>query len=386
MKQTAFHIAADGTIEKCRKFPRCKVAEQHWAEAEGARIHLSNIEYLAEVEAKVTEFNAIQKDFGHPQHLHHKFSSELFHASPRVFAEKLEQRVAQNGSNPLYISARMDWEFRYISNRTLRLAVEAKPVINTENGTITRQWTATVAEYDRYEWQWDKKYRNHETIILDFEGDRNRVERTLKQLEQFFRAVVTKSDNFRGGGLIKDPYAEEVQTMMDRSMDMFNAIESIPNGNYNDSPYVFYGDFKKSLDEDIMIDVEYGRSTFSAYTFKHFFNTVFTFYNREVIADDAVDIRVTDSRGGGEKTSFWSLYRKDGVWRVQVRLFDGQEFDTVATNSEEVRGHIYWHIMNDFQSPDQEQALKVAQYGADLYTAVEDELYRHNNPVRLPLS
>lgn len=378
MKQTAFHIAADGKIEKCRKLPRCKLGD-HWAEEEYVETYLRNVAYLAEVEAKVSEFNAIKRDTNHPQHFHHHFAKDLFNASPREFGEKLEQHVAHYGSTPLYIAGRMNWEFRYVSNRTLRLAIEAAPVIDTKDGFIARQWTATIAEYDRHEWRSEQKYRNRETITLDFTGNQNGIKNTLEQLEQFYRDAVTKTDHFRGGGWIKDPFAEEVQTMMDRSMDMINAIESVPSKINSGMFYVLHGDFKNSTSETIVVDVDYSRSTFSAQTFQRFFNDDFTLFNRGIIADDAIDIRVTDSQGAGENTSYWSLYRKDGIWRVQVRLWDGQGFDTVATSAEEVRGHIYWHIMNDFQSPIQEKALKVAQYGADLYTVVEDELYRHNS-------
>jgi hypothetical protein len=161
--------------------------------------------------------------------------------------------------------------------------------------------------------------------------------------------------------------------MMDRATDMFNAIESAVR---LDAELFFegHGDFKDSTDDKVVVDAVYQRSTFSAQAFKDFIRSGHFYRDTKVDAD----IRVTDSRGKGDAPASWTLYRKDGVWRVAVTCWDGRAFDTVATTAEEVRGHVYWQMMNEITPNKQDEAFKVSQYAADIFTMVESELAAHN--------
>jgi hypothetical protein len=374
MKQKAFHIAADGSIEQCRKFPKCKL-EDHWAEEEHVRVHLDNIAYRAEVDAKVAAFNEVS-----PQnHFRAHFADSLWHASARKFGEQMDEHVAQYGSRPRHISGYLRFTLKFLHEVDIRVVIETYSVIDTENGRVTRKWTATAMEYHHRlpTITHHRQERNHEKVLktldLDFSGHGSDFKNAFASLEQLFEFAVQKSDPLRGKGLVQSPYAEEVKGMMDRFMDMFNAIE----GASRTDAELFYeghGDFKDSVDNTVVVDVEYQRSAFSAQTFKDFVRSNY-YYRGETI--DA-DIRVRDSRGKGDAPASWTLYRKGGIWRVAVRCWDGREFDTVATTAEEVRGHVYWQMMNEVVPNKQDEAFKVSQYAADLFTMVESELAAHN--------
>lgn len=381
MKQKAFHIAANGAIEACRKFPRCGL-ENHWAEARSAEIHLDNLAYVAERDAKVAEFNAIRRDIGHPQHYRVSFDTSSKSTSGRKFGEEMANHVAHYGSLPSYLCGSLRFRMKYLSNIDLRVFIETEPVIDMKTAQVTRQWTATYMEYKKRLAAHEMHLTGesaHETVVeklyLNFNDDQN-IKQSLARLEAMFAGICRRRDPVRSKRLDVpvDDYTVEVNQMMDRFMDMFNAIEGVTR--LGELWQHGYGDFKGCVDSDdkVVVDVEYGRSTFSAQTFKDFVRS--NHYFRGCTID--ADIRVTDSRGRDDYGASWSVYRKDGIWRVATTCWDGQRFDTVAPTAEEVRGHIYWQMMNEIDPDNQEKAFKVSQYAADLFTMVESELAAHN--------
>jgi hypothetical protein len=291
----------------------------------------------------------------------------------------MDEHVAQYGSRPRYISGSLRFTLKFLHEIDIRVVIETYPVIDNEHGIVTRKWTATAMEYHHRlpTITSHRQKRTHEKVLktldLDFSGHGREINKSFERLEELFEFAVRTSDPLRGNGLIEFPYAEEVQGMMDRATDMFNAIESAVR---LDAELFFegHGDFKDSTDDKVVVDAVYQRSTFSAQAFKDFIRSGHFYRDTKVDAD----IRVTDSRGKGDAPASWTLYRKDGVWRVAVTCWDGRAFDTVATTAEEVRGHVYWQMMNEITPNKQDEAFKVSQYAADIFTMVESELAAHN--------
>lgn len=350
---------------------RCKWGK-HWAEIEHVETYLDNIAYLAEVAEKVRKFKEVSGTFSHPEHFRVYFNPEPRKDSSREFSERWDNYVAYHGKGPSYLYGDLHFDLNYLPRTKLRVTVETKRVLDEEDGSTRREWTASLDEMTIH--YWDKTPDKHiETIKLDLEGNKFDVNIGINHLIKFFQRAVEKSDPKRGLEPIPDPYGAQVEEMLDRFMEMFNAIQGAEKGDLQFS-FDEFGDFKDSTSDTVVVDVDYQASIFNARRFREFVREHPYYYNRKVDAR----ISVKDYRGRGDAPASWRLYRENGAFRIAITCWDGRELDTEVADSEDVRSHVYWHMIRELVPNNQDEAFKVSQYAADLYDAVEEELAAHN--------
>lgn len=371
-----YHIIQD-EIRECKERPeRCPIDPFYHKESlERAQDHLRAVLYDRKVKAQISDFEEIARNYHHPQRYHAIFSSDPDQQSVRKFGEVMEQYVAQRGAIPSYIMSSLRFTLNdYLPATLLRVEIESKPVIDKEYGDITREWTAAAMTH---------KYRGvgfradantvFKTIKLDF-TDYDSAKKSLDNLEALFIEVCERSGKWsRSGGENLD-YSDHVKRWMDTSIDVVNAIEGTTR--MEEFWQELQGDFGKTGTENtIIVDVDYRRSTFSGQVFKDFMRA--NLYIRGCTVDTDIRVRHTLNDGSSYFPS-WTLSRKDNAWRFASTCQDERVLDIEVYTAEEIRSHIYWHMMNEKMTTDQNEALKVAQYGVDLYTTVESELARHN--------
>lgn len=376
MAQKAFHINDNGEIELCRSMSRCnsklrnsgRPARDHWAEEEHVRIHLDNIAYLAEIKAKVDNFERIKGNMGDPSHFRWVFSGDNHNDSVRRFREAMDNYVANIGSLPVYLAGNLHYRlphWRPLHN--IYFDVSVSPVIDPETGKITRVWTAKVTEEDNTQWDPKRKRKVLHEVTLSFDDPKN-FEASILKLKTTYVAALMATGKTEYARLEDVEYENLAETMENRFWEMFDALESEYRGQQYLWMELLRGDFKDSDIPKIVVDVNYDRSAFNGNTFREF--TLRNHYFNGII--DA-DIRVTDEIVGHPRAS-WSLYRKDGIWSVVTRTFEGYTEDNLTPTAENVRSHVYWHVMRHVNIDKHEIAMKKADYAADLFTAVEEEL------------
>lgn len=376
MFEKKFHVSDSGSVEQCRK-RNCNpktTGKAHWAEAEHVRIHLDNQAYLAEIKAKVEAFDRISKSAVEIEHYQWEFSGDEHNDSVRRFREALDSYVAYHGIVPTYVRANL--RFRLGHWRTNRhdiiFDINVTPTIDRETGIMSRFWTAKVTEHDGY--QWDTRFRDkilHE-VRVSFEDHKN-FESNIEKIKVAYVIALQKSGKQGQSNLSDSEYEELAQTMIDKFFDVFDAVESVYRGQPHLWMELLRGDFRDTEDDKIVVDVNYDRSAFTGGTFLEFVQKAYQFNNCIIDAD----IRVTDEIPGHPRAS-WSLYRKDGIWSVATRTFDGYAEDNLTPTAENVRSHVYWHVMREVNKDNHELALKKADYAADVFTAVQGELDRRS--------
>lgn len=367
MAQSAVHILEDGTIEKCHRF-RKRIAgctrTDHWETVESARIHLDNKAYLAERAVATSEFGHAEKMFHHPRRLNAAFPTTDWSSSTvRTFGAQVDAHVAQHGSLPVYLWGVMSWQ-KNRHGMTYDTTVTVETVMDKETLELSRRWSVVAKIAEQY--RADLVMRDVELDFDSYQSSRTSYE---KLREAFACAVELASPGIQFAKPDDQPTEEVVEALMGRFRDMYGAVETAMRPILevrNDE----LGDFTNSEDEKIVVDVEYNRSTFSAQSFKAYFRDNLRYNKPESVE---AEIRVTDRRMAGRGETFWSLYRKDGVWSVVTATKDASH-DNLTPTAEDVRSHVYWHVIREINPDDQEQAFAKSQYAADLFTAVEDEL------------
>jgi hypothetical protein len=273
----------------------------------------------------------------------------------------MDAYVDRHGKLPLYLWAVMSSDLGQHS-LTYRTAVRVKTVMDEESLQTDRRWSVDLRVIE--ERREDRILRD---VDLDFSSSRAYMESYEKLREVFNCAAQLSTPGIRWAKPDTKPPEEVAEALMDRFGDMHRAVEAAMR---NDEP----GDFAESSDDKIVVDVEYDRSTFSARHFKDYFRSNFSSNTAKTV--DA-DIRVTDNRKKGRGETYWSLYRKDGVWGV-VTATEEAANDYLTPTAEDVRSHVYWHVIREINVDDQEQAFAKSTFAADLFTTVEDELALFN--------
>lgn len=370
MAQKRFHIKNDGTVEECRKkFSPCAL-DGHWASAEAARIHLDNIAFIAERKAEIAEFEIARRDPWNPKHYYAIFNPDKWYGSARKFSEDMDNYLAVHGRIPLYLQGRMTFKLHYFTGTDLHLDITVKPQIEmdpTAPSRTTWNWAVALTQKNRFRDDIVLK-----STALDFSFDADIVS-SIKELESIFEYAVKRVAPRRTGWETEEPdYSSQVNKMSASFMGMFNAIESLvrPNlGLWQEG----HGDFKNSFDNTVVVDVEYNQSAFNPQAFKDFVRGNY-YYSNEII--DA-EIRVTDGEEGDGR-ALWAVCRKNGQWSVTTLTYAGERHDNVTPTAEDIRAHVYWHVIKEMNIDNQEQAFKKSQYAADLFTMVENEIAYHN--------
>jgi hypothetical protein len=370
MAQKKFHIDAKGEIALCRKnMQRCP-ADMHWAEAEHARIHLSNLDFIAERDAKIAAFMPIKTNTSHPQHFRAWFSTENSSDSIRKFRENIDHYVAEHGEIPSYLEGTMRYTLGHSRWRQeIYFHIDVSPEIDLEDGYINRRWKIRVVEFDDNQLVFRNKHKTLHEVELIFD-DHKEFEANIVKLRKAY-VIALKAT---GKHYLED-YSEFTEPMVKKFWEMFDAIESVVQGEWDLWYNLGRGYFTKSTDDQIIVDVNYDRSAFSGQSFTNFAGKDQSYADRLMDAE----IRLNDEIEGHPRAS-WSLYRKDRIWSVATRTFEGLHQDNLTPTSEDVRSHVYWHVIREVNPDKQEIALKKAQVAADLFTAVENELAKYTNP------
>lgn len=370
MAQKKFHINDAGMVERCRN-PRCNARgkiRNHWAEAEHARIHLDNIAFLAEVAAEVAAFRAVAGNMQHPKHFRAIFSQEKHNDNIRKFRERMDNYVAYYGEKPSYLAGSVRYRLKHWRWRhEIFFNIQVTPVIETERGITSRLWKATVTEVDETQYDSRKKEKTLHEIELSFDNHKD-FDANIAKLKEAYEIALKATGKHH-----LDNYAEFTDPMIKKFWEMFDAIEGVAQGDMDIWYNLGRGDFRNSHDGKIVVDVNYDKSTFTGQSFIDFVQRNLTFGDRFTDAE----VRVTDEVDGHPRAS-WSLYRKDGIWSVATRTFEGEKQDNLTPTSEDVRSHVYWHVFREININNQEEALKKADYAAAVFNAVEAGLVTSN--------
>ena len=370
MAQVKFHVT-EGIVQKCRPFSRCK-AKEHWAEAEHARIHLDNIAFRAEVEAKVANFQAIKRNLYHPQHFRAIFSAKDHSDSVRKFRDSIDHYVAQHGELPAHLVGSLRYRLKHWQWRhEIFFEIEVNPEIDAESGRTSRRWTAKVTELDETQYLTEKKHNLIHEVELAFDDHRD-FEDSLDKLRAAYVIALKATGKHH-----LDNYSGFTEPMIKKFWEMFDAIEGVTRGDWKLWYDLGRGYFKESTDDKIIVDVNYDKSALTGQSFSSFAQED-SYYDASRLTD--AEIRLTDEVEGHPRAS-WSLYRKDRIWSVATRTFEGDEQDNLTSTAEKVRSHVYWHVIREVNPDKQDIALKKAQDAADLFTAVENALAKNHDPL-----
>lgn len=372
MAQQAVHILEDGTIQQCHRFNKrfrsCEL-RPHWKTVEAAEIYLDNKAYLAERAAKVGEFNEAKRSFSHPRRFNAAFPTDRHSKrTVRSFSEEMDAYVADHGELPLYLHGVM------LSNintgaGTYRTTVRVSTVMDEETFQTDRRWSAELKFMPHH--GEDRVLRD---VDLDFSSP-HASRASHEKLHEVFRcAAELTSPGIQFAKPDTPPASDVAASLMGRFKDMRGAIETVMQRNILEVRNDELGDFVNSDDEKIVVDVEYDRSTFSAKKFRAYFRENLYFNNPRTVD---VDLRVTNTKVLNRGGTHWSLFRKDGAWGI-VTATDEASCESSITTSEDVRSHVYWHVIREINPDNQEDAFAKSTYAADLFTIVEDELALFN--------
>lgn len=369
MAQSAVHILEDGTIEKCRRFRSVLFAcerQPHWETVRAAEIFLDNKAYLAERAATIKEFTDTERNFSHPRRIHVTFPADKWgNLTVRKFGAGMEAYVARHGALPLNLSGVMTFRINKGGGRTYLATIEVKTVMDKVTLETSRRWSVLGKVTERFKDDW---------ILRDLELDFSRSQIPgIEALREAFFCLFQLAVPATGWDKPGPRFAAEIDELISRFRDMYGAIEAVM-GEPLDVSMDNLGDFRDSADDKIVVDVEYDRSLLTAQSFRDYFREHIRF-NRPATVD--AEVRVTDRRRDSDGETLWSLYRKDGVWSIVTAVSGGASNDSLTPTAEDVRSHVYWHVIREINPDDQEQALAKSQYAADLFTAVETELALH---------
>lgn len=368
MSKKAYHINQQGAIELCRNYQKCKRAAtfetkaNHWLTVEDAETFLDNRAYLAEVKAKCDEFEGIRTNIYHPRRLTFIFSSDEHNTSPRRFRTEVDQFVERNGRYPYYLSGVLEfkpkhWKF----NNEVKMAITVAPEMDPERGKISRIWTVRVIHTDKNKSLIQDAILHEERLSFDEYGV---FEENSERIKKAYAIALKES------GIHLQDYSEFSTPMLDRFQEMYDAIEAVAYGEWMYWFEYGRGDFKDSSSNSIKIDVNYDKSSFSGQSFVEFYQR----HVEHVGTLKNFHLRVTD-QAVGHPRAWFSFSCENGVWSLHKETFGGKEvYDVEINSAEDLRGHIYWHYIENINKNWTNIALEKADFAASIYTMVNNEL------------
>lgn len=362
MAQQKFHIKEDGTIQKCSPFKSCR--RDHWGSFESARIHLDNIAYKAEVAVKLREFESARMNVNNGYFIAGFSAVKGQNKAPRSFREKIDAYVAHHGQKPKYLKSVMreslgHWED--YKKKDVYFTVVSVPQMDSVHAELSYEWYVKSVLHD------GSTYRKDETVLfkseLDFSNSDER-EYSTKVLKDAYRTALKATGHHH---IADEDYEPFMPPMLERVQEMVSAVETVRHGEF----WAFHkglGDFVEGNDDTINVDVIYDKSILTGQSVERFIRDCKT-HGYTWVKD--LNLRVAD-RTVGHPRSSWVLNRADGIWTVEVLNFAGEGYTVVVQDAEDIRSHIYWHIMREYYPADQQElALKHADYAEQIFLSVE---------------
>lgn len=327
---------------------------------------MHNNKILAEREARRQDFKK-GRSFDHPENFRaaFRYGNELSRNNDlRDFGERIENYRENYGAYPKYIFGTLDYMFHYVHSINFKVQISVEPFMDDEEyATFIPRWRVVLTK--------EEQYRETETLrneILNVETG-HQLQASMKTLGEIFLWVLQMTEPVRrdfDNGVIID-HTENVNSLLWKFNDVFNAVQGIYKTNFELWHETLAGGyFGGTFDDTVMINIDYNTAFVPRFV-KEFIEKN-TYLNRSELN---FDVRLSDGKRG--MYAWWVLTRQDGVW-VMTTAADGRETDFVVTNSEEVRGHVYWHVMNEVKVGDQQVAFAKSQYAADIFDAVEREI------------
>lgn len=352
-----FHITPNGPKRCTATFRPCPFSE-HYASVESAiaadRVIQRNNAHLAELER-------LHDSQRNPDPRYFSRSGFMFtpnSSSPRAFGEDLDTRVAQIGIKPeIYHSS---GKFRMKNGNGLDVNVQVMRMTEVDE---------SLARYVGV-WRFINNVnksgliRHEETkqdFVLDFSTEQ-KTRKSMLQAREFFRSTVVSS------GIRNDDEADKrADEMAEHFKNMFNAVESDAAGDF-DLWDRGMGYFTESDADTIVVNENYRTSAFRAENFKNFLKEN-PYYRAH---QPAAEIRVTDTY---EPTgASWTLKKEGGQWAVEKTFSDGHTAISNLETAQEALDHVYYHVKNEINPGDEEQALKKGRYAGALMQEVETAL------------
>lgn len=365
MAQKKFHIKDDGTAQKCSPFKHC--TKEHWGSVEAIEIHLDNIAYKAEVKTKLREFESAKMNLNNGYFIAAFSVFKGQNKAPRAFREKIDAYVMHHVKKPTWMKTIMREQLGHWQNymkKDIYFVVDSVPHMDPVHAEVSYQWHVRAVFHD------GSTYRKDETILYEGELEFITAEGKVHSNQVLKEAYLTA---MKATGLQHIPdaeYEEFMPPMLERVQEMVSAVETVRHGEF----WAYHkdlGDFQEGNDGTIYIDVIYDKSILTGQSIERFFRDCKT-HGYTWIKD--INLRVAD-RTVGHPRSSWLLNRADGVWSVEVLNFDGEGYTAVVQDAEDIRSHVYWHIMREYYpSNQQELALKHADYAEQIFLSVEAAL------------
>jgi hypothetical protein len=366
--QQKFHIKDDGTAQKCGRFKHC--TKDHWGSVEAIRIHLDNIAYKAEVAAKVREFQNAQMN-----QVNGYFTAAFSvmkgqNKEPRAFREKIDNYIAHHGKPPRWLKALMREKMGHwqdYAKHDVYFDIQSIPEIDPVHGEVTAPWTVKAIHHDP-----GSILSTSPKNVVIYEADLNFSNAfDRKESNRILREAYLIALKKTGRQHTADEeYEEYMAPMLERIREMVSAVEAVRKGDF----WAFHhglGDFKESTDGKVIVDVIYDKSILTGQSIEKFFRDCKT-HGYTWVKD--IDIRVADRIIGHPRPS-WMLSRADGVWTVEVLNSGGEGYTAVVQDAEDIRSHVYWHIMRQYYPANQQElALKHADYAEQIFLSVEEAL------------
>lgn len=362
-----FHINEDLTIQRCRKsMSRCE-AKDHYAEVEHAQTVIDNNRILAEREARRREFDAMRSS-SHRENFPavFRYSDDIGRSKDLLnFRERVESYREHFGAYPKYILGTLDYSFKLTWDITYKVRITVTPIMdNMEYATFSPEWRVVLIKEHYLR---KPEILRNEVLAVE---DGNQLQSSMKTLEEIFLWVLqmtTPTSRKIDDAYRPEDYTGKLNSLLWKFNDVFNAIEGIYRTNFELWHTTLHGGyFGGSFDDTIVINVDYN-TAFEPRFLKEFIDANL-YLNRSKID---VEVRLSDGKSG--MYAWWVLTRENGVWMVSL-VADGQQSDNIVTSSEELRGHVYWHVINEVNSGDQQVAFAKSQYAADLFDMVESVL------------
>lgn len=365
MAQKKFHIGENGTAQKCGPFKHC--TKDHWGSVEAIEIYLDNIAYKAEVKVKLREFESAKMNLNNGYFIAAFSVLKGQNKAPRAFREKIDAYVANQGRKPTWMKAIMREQLGHWQNymkKDIYFVVESVPHMEPVHAEVSDQWNVRAIFHD------GSTYRKEETVLyegeLEFITPEGRTRSTGILKEAYMAAL-------KATGLQHIPdeeYEAFMPPMLERVQEMVSAVESVRHGDF----WAYHkglSDFHDGPEGTVNIDVVYDKSILTGQSIEKFFRDCKT-HGYTWIKD--INLRVAE-RTVGHPRSSWVLNRSEGIWTVEVLNFDGEGYTAEVQDAEDIRSHVYWHIMRQYSPADQQElALKHADYAEQIFLSVEAAL------------